>query len=404
MEVSEGVRRKLREGETLYWTDAAPHHGKFVAYARWKNPFGRSQRSKTKSFNTEREALDYLVSLRKDKERLIGKFADRPLRDWFEFCAEKRWPGKIATVTIANKKSRWTRFIDPYLGSSVMRAVNKAVITSWLDELSDKAIPKTQLVEVKNDLHKLFEDAIDQEEFDRNPVRGAEVPDIELRSKVVLSTKEIHALLTSMEAAVLKETLPPWIVGMTACGLLAGLRKGECQALCWGASGVQLDAGFINVHRAIHRDESGHLTIGLPKGGKKRRVPIPPQLNEVLAKLKPSDLETAEGECRLVFESRNGGAIQPKQIKTWFDTLKKECGLPSQMQFRDTRATFASLLNSMALGQKTTLEMMGHESIGVTTERYMEALDDAKREAGKQIGKILRPKPSKKKASSTPPE
>jgi integrase len=401
MEVSEAVRKKLREGEVLYWTDKAPHSGKFVAYARWKDPFGRSQRSKTRSFDIDKDALAFLVSLRHDQQRLVGRYSDRPLRDWFDWCSEKRWPSRIASVTISNKKSRWKRFIDPYLGSAAMKAITKAVVTAWLEELEAKETPPSQLIEAKNDLFKLFEDAIDQEEYDRNPVRKTELEKPDLRQKVVLSSAEIASLLKQMDEYASQGVLPEWIVGMTACGLLAGLRKGEIQALCWGTEGVDLTTAFINVNRSAHRNENGVMSVGLPKAGKTRRVPIPTQLKSVLNRLAPDDIDIAMTEGRLVFPSRRRQMIYPKQIKEQFDELKTLCKLPTTMQFRDTRASYASLLDSMALGQKTTLELMGHESIQVTTERYMESQDEAKRVAGAKLGRMLGGKTTKRKAVST---
>lgn len=404
VDVSESVKRKLREGEVLYWTDKAPHKGKFVAYSRWRDALGRRQRSKTRSFDTDKDALAFLMSLRKEQERVVGRYADRPLRDWFDFVSESRWPTRISSVTIDNKKSRWARFIGPFLGDAPMRTITRAVIVAWLDEMIERETPHSQLVEAKNDLHKLFEDAIDLEEYDRNPVRGAELSASELRDKIVLGPAKIVELLDKMSDAQNSGKLPGWIVGMTACGLLAGLRKGECQALSWGTDGLDLARGFINIHRAAHRDEDGVLSVGLPKGGKKRSVAIPPQLREVLSSFAPDDLEAAIQEGRLVWSTRSGGMYQPKQIKSWFDKLKSACSLPDSMQFRDTRATYASLVDHLALGQKTTLELMGHERIQVTTERYMESLDESKRDAAQKLGRALKPRRGRSQARATPPE
>lgn len=403
MEVSEGVRKKLREGETLYFTDKPPHNGKFVAYARWKDSFGRPHRSSTRSFSSDKEALAFLVSLRQDQLRLIGKYSDRPLRDWFDYCAEKRWPNKISSVTISNKKGRWKKYIEPYLGSALMKAITLAVVVSWLEELGAKGAPPSQVIEAKNDLYKLYEDAIDFEEYDRNPVRNTELAKPELRSKSVLTTEELAKFLSSSTDAVTKGEVPAWIVAMSALGFLAGLRKGEIQALCWGSNGVDLVSGFINITCAAQRDENGELSIGLPKAGKKRRVPIPTELNLALKLVAPTDLAGACSRSDLLFPSRTGRMIHPKQVREKFELLKTTCNLPVEMQFRDTRATYASLLDSIALGQKTTLELMGHESTTTTTERYMESQDSAKKAAAKAISNALK-KTKKPKASSTPHE
>jgi integrase len=394
MEVSESIRKRLREGETIYWTDKPPHNGKFVAYSRWRDSFGRPHRSSTKGFSSDRDALEFLLSVRGDQQRKLGRYADRPLRDWYEFVSTKKWPSRLSATTIANKKGRWVTYISQYFGPVPMKAITKAAVVAWLEELMEAENPRThQIIESKNDLHKLFEDAIDLEEIDRNPVRNAELATPRLRSKVILGPDKIRSSLSLASAAVEAGQLPQWILSMTVCGLLAGLRKGECQALAWGLEGVDLKTGFINVSRAAHRAPGGKLTIGLPKGGKKRRVAIPDQLKEILQKSAPQDLDAACAQSRLVFPSSAGTMIHPKQIRTTFSSLVELCHLPTEMQFRDTRATFASLLDAIAIGPKTALDSMGHERIELTTERYMESLDESKVKAAKDLNKLVSARP-----------
>ncbi len=72
----------------------------------------------------------------------------------------------------------------------------------------------------------------------------------------------------------------------------------------------------------------------------------------------------------LVFTTRKGTPIEPRNINRTFDALVKRAGV-QRIRFHDLRHSCATLLFAQGVDLQTIRDLLGHSSIGVTSAIYV---------------------------------
>lgn len=111
------------------------------------------------------------------------------------------------------------------------------------------------------------------------------------------------------------------------------------------------------------------------KGGKARRVPVLPIVNDAIAhyvELCPHVL-TADGP---LFVGIRGGALHPRQVQELMATIRVRLGLPDSATPHALRHSFATHLLGAGGDLRTIQELLGHSALS-TTQRYTEVDADA---------------------------
>lgn len=133
----------------------------------------------------------------------------------------------------------------------------------------------------------------------------------------------------------------------------AGLRRGELIAFERTDFGV----GSLLVMRS---EWEGHT--GTPKGGKTRRVPLTPRLEEALTAVRH-----LRGK-RLLWRGEDRVTITT--LASWLETACRRAGLPESRNVHKLRHTFGAHLAMRGAPAKAIQELMGHADLK-TTMRYM---------------------------------
>lgn len=141
-----------------------------------------------------------------------------------------------------------------------------------------------------------------------------------------------------------------------------GLRQGELVVLQW--SDINLKERTCTVERAL----SGN-TIGPPKSGKTRVVPLGAPAYDALKRLRKRPNFTGPDEY--VFATIVGERPDPSALRQRYNQARDAAGVPP-LTFHGLRHTAASLLIRRLDVQKVKA-IMGHASIK-TTERYLHAV------------------------------
>lgn len=175
---------------------------------------------------------------------------------------------------------------------------------------------------------------------------------------------EIDFLNFEEAARLVKGAEPGWDV-MILTGLRTGLRHGELIGLRW--EDIDLVAGRLLVRQSIVRG-----VIGTPKSGKKREVPLSPELREAL-----------KGHRHLrgdyVFCNPDGSYITKGETKWPLWRAYRRAGL-RRIGWHCLRHTFASHLVMKGVPLKAVQELMGHATIEMAI-RYSHLSPDVKRDA-----------------------
>ena len=90
----------------------------------------------------------------------------------------------------------------------------------------------------------------------------------------------------------------------------------------------------------------------------------------------------------LVFTTRNGTPIEPRNLNRAFETLSRRAGI-RQVRFHDLRHTCASLLHEQGADARTIMEVLGHSSIRVTMDIYTFVRLDTQRSAFDRVSDAL---------------
>jgi integrase len=194
-----------------------------------------------------------------------------------------------------------------------------------------------------------------------NPARGVGMPRSVSKRHIYLSNEEVSRLA---EASGERKTL---ILTLAYCGI----RWGEATGL--RVKDIDLDKRrFMISENAV---EMGNvIEVGTPKNHKRRSVPFPAFLGELLT-------ESLQGKQPndLVFPDKHGHHMRRARASTnsrsWFKTALVTAGLPI-MLVHDLRHTAASLAVQAGANVKVVQRMLGHASAAMTLDVYADLFDD----------------------------
>jgi integrase len=93
-------------------------------------------------------------------------------------------------------------------------------------------------------------------------------------------------------------------------------------------------------------------------------------------------------ESGLVFTTRHGTPVEPRNMARSFDLLSEKAGL-RRIRLHDTRHTCASLLAAAGTHPRTVMAILGHSQIAVTMDVYTHVTTDEQRAAVGLLGGLL---------------
>ncbi|MBW0013242.1 site-specific integrase [Mycobacterium sp.] len=197
-----------------------------------------------------------------------------------------------------------------------------------------------------------------------NPVDGVELPSVSAVEQRFLSLDQLHTLADAAGAH------RPLVYVLGTCGL----RFGEVAELRWR------DVDLKNLRLRIARSVTlvdGRFVVGSPKNGKARTVSLPAFVGGML--FSAGDADT------LVFPDTAGGYMRGSNVRRrWWSqavaaaqlfprTVTDSAGkltVVYDFKLHELRHTAASLAIQAGANIKALQNMLGHESAGLTLDRY----------------------------------
>ena len=155
--------------------------------------------------------------------------------------------------------------------------------------------------------------------------------------------------------------------------LATGLRRGELLGLRW--SDLDLAAGTLQVKVSLQRTR-GTLELRDPKSEKSRRtLHLATSLVTSLQSHKAMQIDEARTagidwqQRGLVFTTRYGTPIEPRNFNRHFETLCARADLPRK-RVHDLRHTAASLMLAAGIPLHVVSKTLGHSSVSITADIY----------------------------------
>lgn len=205
------------------------------------------------------------------------------------------------------------------------------------------------------------------------------------RTKKAFTPEQAQQFLIAVEGDRLKALY--WVA------LLLGLRKGEVTGL--KIEDVDLTAKVIYIRRAAQRQRGRGIVEVEPKT---KASESPLALPDVLVPILRTHLEMLEEdrgyakwkEKGLLFPTTVGSYISTENLSRHFKAVLERAALPL-IRFHDLRRSTATLLASMGVPARVTMEILRHTQIATTLNIYADVVPQANRDALNQLGEALEP-------------
>jgi len=214
-----------------------------------------------------------------------------------------------------------------------------------------------------------------------NPALGAVPPSKDKFTPELLTVLQVHQVLEAMQGDPRRMSV--------MLSIMTGMRRGETCGLRW--QDINFDLNTIQILHSMARETGRGIVMGDTKTGKGRIIPLTPYLRaellkqqEWLKKNKEIYLDAYNNE-NLVVCWDDGRRMDPDQVTKKYKATLIDIGLSSKTRYHDLRHAHGTWLLEQGADMKTIQEQLGHSSISVTSDIYLNPNIETRR---KQINKI----------------
>ncbi len=275
--------------------------------------------------------------------------------------------------------------ITPYLGHVQLVKLTPQKVQAWLGARATAGVSARRCQYARVVLRIALQQAVKWSLVARNAAALVDPPRVVKR--------EIQPLTPAQARVLLDRSGSHRLGALFAVAVALGLRQGEALGLRWQED-VDLDEGVIHVRQALQRLKGG-IAFVEPKSHRSRRsVALPAVVGTALKTHRVRQLEErlAAGrkwqESGLVFTTRIGTPLDPRNVTREFHALLADAGLP-RIRFHDLRHTAATLLLAQGVSPRTIMETLGHSQISLTMDTYTHVLPSLQREAAERMDQVL---------------
>lgn len=333
---------------------------------RYRKPDGRQ--TMKRGFVTKRDAEQWLNAI--EGAKLRGEFIDVSAGRTRVAELSAGWLASKRVHTTENHvrtlEGAWRNHVEKTWGSTPVSRVRTREVQEWVTGMAESSSP-TVVIRAHGVLAGILDDAVRDRLLLANPARGVKLP----RKRGSVSRYLTHHQVQTVAEASGHDLL---VYTLAYCGL----RWGEAVAL--RASDVSVVRRRIMVDRAMSYSPASGFTVGLPKGGKTRTVPMPKFLASMMqARIMecsaPSDLVFPAPRAEYLRQPGKSHVRDGKRIGVkWWERALDTAGLP-WMTPHDLRHTAASLAVQSGANVKAVQRMLGHSSAAMTLDRYADLFD-----------------------------
>ena len=180
-----------------------------------------------------------------------------------------------------------------------------------------------------------------------------------------------------------------------------GVREGELLALTW--DDIDFEKGYVQINKTLvfvkdRENKAGSTYILKVQDSTKtkagiRKIPLTKRCLRMLRELKLRNI----AKSQLVFPSKNGTFINPRNLLRCFDTICSKAGLEG-FNCHTLRHTFATRCFEKGIPVKIVSRWLGHKKVQHTLDIYTHVMPDEEKKA------IERQENDIESLETTPPE
>ena len=285
----------------------------------------------------------------------LGQYAQQWLDSKHKLKASTRARYQIVVDTAV------ARYSEMALGD-----ISRRFVREWVTDLSVDLAPAS-VHKTVGVLRQILAMAVEDNRLAVNPVDGVELPPVTHAEQRFLTLDQLHVLADAAGAH------RPLVYVLGTCGL----RFGEVTEMRWR------DVDTENLRLRISRSVTlvgTEFVIGSPKNGKARMISLPAFVADLLVPREPD---------ALVFPDSAGGYMRGSNVRRrWWSTATTAAGV-DDLKLHELRHTAASLAIQAGANIKALQNMLGHESAGLTLDRYGHLYESDVEAVGVAINDLL---------------
>jgi len=249
---------------------------------------------------------------------------------------------------------------------------------------------RSSWIQIKALLNNVYEEAIENELVDFNPLFGVKTPKKKSRQVNYLNLDEAQKVFAYADS-----------IGSGLRCLLAismGMRQGECLGLLW--ENIDLDSQNPAIYIKTHLQRQtgkGLVNIENTKNKKSRVIPLDLEMVEIFKSEKRRFMKdrlkngTSWNEAGYVFTNSQGNPVDPKADRALWHKCLKGAGV-RKIRLHEARHSAATLMLSAGRSIHTVSGVLGHSSIMVTGDIYGQQELESIKNAVSEISDLIRKK------------
>jgi len=188
-------------------------------------------------------------------------------------------------ATVRGHESRLRLYVIPRIGAVALADLTRGAVKRLIEDLAAEVSPGVAL-NVRDALRVVLARQVDMEVVSVNAAAGVQAPAVDPPPPRFLDADEADRLQATADAHEIA-LIGPFV----ALALGTGARKGELQAIVWGAGGLDLDAHEVTITGT--RDASG-ATVPT-KSRRSRTVPLSAELVARMRRWRMAARSSADG-------------------------------------------------------------------------------------------------------------
>lgn len=237
--------------------------------------------------------------------------------------------------------------------------------TAVADGLSGKSVKN-----LHGTLHRLLQDAVDNEIIGRNVADGVKIP------KTAKQAEEMKPLKDDKVPLFLDRIHGTKYEAVFYVDLFTGMREGEILGLTW--ENVDFERKRITIDHQLPKSQrrGKPVVFATVKNGKSRTISAPDEVFAMLRRVKARQAEERlragkawRNERNLVFTDEMGQYLNYSTVYKNLKGIVADIGEPGT-RFHDLRHTYATLSLQNGVDIKTVSETLGHATVAFTLDKY----------------------------------
>lgn len=296
--------------------------------------------------------------------------------EWLPIWLKTFKQKKLKARTYDTYESQINVHIIPALGNLVLKDLTSFHIQDFYNELGDDGLSSATIRKIHQIINSALDKAQEQKMIRFNPSESAELPAMEQKPLRAFTRDEQTIFFEAAKGYSYNEAF--------VFEVDTGVRDGELFPLTW--KDIDFEKGYVQINKTLifvkdRENKSGNTYILKVQDSTKtkagvRKIPLTKRCLRMLKELKLKN----GGKSELIFPSKNGTFISPRNFLRCFKTICGKIGL-KDFNCHTLRHTFATRCFEKGIPAKIVSRWLGHKKVQHTLDIYTHVMPEEEKHA-----------------------